>query len=264
MKRLLFILVSLAALALPVGALGEGHGRGEHGRGQGNVWAAHACRHGGYQSLVGSDGTRFGNVGACVRYAAHGGTFTSAPAGAALSTGDGFVIPAGAVATISGAHWNLTPCDALNYGYQLGRGPMVTLASKPAVCENGNLPGATIGPFTSQTVLRIFLTDNGPSGPQAVCSDTFYSNGSHALVSGNNPWQVDIRDSSACTAGTNVPLSPAGPGQGNLSLSITVTNGPATTYQHQHDDDQGQQDDQHGNQQQDHNHQETSHPDSDD
>lgn len=224
MKRLILALVSVAALAVPVGALAD-----EHGHGRGNSWAAHACQHGGYRSLVGSDGTTFANTGQCVRFAAHGGTFSNLPGNpgiTARSGGQGFVLPAGAIATILDAHWNLDPCDALTYGYQLDGGALVTLASKPGgVCENGNLPGATIGPFPTTRLLRIFLTDRGNPAADVYCEYTFYSDGSHALVSGSNPWQVAIRDSSGCRAVPSTPLAPSSPDKGNLELIVTVANG---------------------------------------
>jgi hypothetical protein len=66
-----------AALALTVGVAtanaGHGHGNGNGG----NSAAAHACQHGGYKSLTRSDGTTFKNTGACVSYAAHGGTLVA-------------------------------------------------------------------------------------------------------------------------------------------------------------------------------------------
>ena len=40
----------------------------------GNAAAAAACRHGGFVDYTDSAGTPFRNTGACVRYAAHGGT----------------------------------------------------------------------------------------------------------------------------------------------------------------------------------------------
>ena len=44
------------------------------GKKGGNSAAAHQCRHGGWKSLVRADQTTFKNGGACVSYAAHGGT----------------------------------------------------------------------------------------------------------------------------------------------------------------------------------------------
>jgi hypothetical protein len=44
---------------------------------RGNSAAAHACQHGGWKPLFRSDFTAFKNQGACVSYAAHGGTLTT-------------------------------------------------------------------------------------------------------------------------------------------------------------------------------------------
>jgi hypothetical protein len=179
----------------------------------GNSGAAHRCHHGGYRSLVGADGTTFRNTGKCVSFAAHGGKFAT-----------GAVIPAGKVATLSNAHWNLMPCDALTYGYQLNLGANVPVASKPGgSCLNGSAAGATIGPFPTASLLRVFLTDTGNPTIPVACNYTFYSDGSHALVTGTNPRIVDIRDSFSCTKGPNNPFPPAGVGLGNISVTVTVT-----------------------------------------
>ena len=45
--------------------------------GGGNSEAAQACQKGGYADLVRSDGSTFANAGACVSYAALGGTFVA-------------------------------------------------------------------------------------------------------------------------------------------------------------------------------------------
>jgi hypothetical protein len=178
----------------------------------GNSAAAHACQQDGYLSLVGSDGTTFDTVGACVSYAAHGGKFA-----------EGIIIPAGQIATLSDAHWGLGPCDALTYGYQLNLGNLVPLASKPYGClllPSVPVAGATIGPFPTATLLRIFLTDTGTG---TSCDYTFFSDGVHALVTGANPYTVDIRDSFFCQYGPTDPLPPAGPGGGNIGLTVTIT-----------------------------------------
>jgi hypothetical protein len=178
--------------------------------GGGNSSAAHGCHHGGYLSLVGADGTTFKNTGACVRFRAHGGVFAT-----------GIIVPAGKIATLSNARWTHTPCDALTYGYQLNLGTRVPLASKQGgLCINANLPGATIGPFRTATLLRIFLTDTGT--PSVSCNYTFYSDGSHARVTGANPYSVDIRDSVFCQVPPTVPLVPTGVGTGNLSVTVTI------------------------------------------
>jgi hypothetical protein len=200
----------------PLAAAGHGNpghaSSGQGSSGHGNSLAAHKCQHGGYRSLVGADGTTFRNTGACVSFAAHGGKFAT-----------GIVIPAGKVATLSNAHWNLTPCDALTYGYQLNLGANVALASKPGgPCVSGAVPGATLGPFPTATLLRIFLTDTGDPAASASCNFTFYSDGSHALVTGTNPWIVDIRDSFFCQKPPDVAFPPAAVGLGNLNVTVTV------------------------------------------
>src|SRR5436305_5398428 len=179
------VLVSIVLLASSAAAAaGHGHGHPGDGKpangnpGHGNSGAAHRCQHGGYRSLVGADGTTFRNTGACVSFAAHGGKFAT-----------GIVIPAGKVATLSNAHWNLTPCDALSYGYQLNLGANVVLASKPGgPCVNGAVAGTTLGPYPTAMLLRIFLTDTGDPAVPVSCNFTFYSDGSHALVTGTSPW----------------------------------------------------------------------------
>lgn len=204
----LAVFAPMAGAKKPPGSPGGGGGGGN----KGNSGAAHKCQHGGYLSLVGSDGTTFRNTGACVSFAAHGGTFAT-----------GIIIPAGKVATLSNAHWNLTPCDALTYGYQLNMGANVPLASKPGgPCINAPVAGAVIGPFPTASLLRIFLTDTGDPAVPVACNFTFYSDGPHALVTGTNPWIVDIRDSVFCTSGPTDPFPPAGVGLGNIDVTVTV------------------------------------------
>jgi hypothetical protein len=198
-------------VAAPAAGAGDGHGRG-------NSWAAHLCQHGGYKSLVGTDGTTFRNTGACVRFAAHGGAFANSVVSSQIT------IPTGKVATISNAHWNLLPCDALTYGYQLDFGSLIPLGSKPGgSCANGSLPGATLGPFPQPVQLRIFLTDTGNPATPVSCNYTFYSDGAHALVTGSNPWQIDIRDSAFCTEASTTAFAPTAPGLGNLDVTVTVS-----------------------------------------
>jgi hypothetical protein len=68
------VLVTLfAALALTVGVATANAGKGKGG----NSAAAHACQHGGFRNFVRADGTSFKNTGACVSYAAHGGTLVA-------------------------------------------------------------------------------------------------------------------------------------------------------------------------------------------
>jgi hypothetical protein len=182
----------------------------------GNSDAAHACQQGGYLSMVGSDGTTFKNVGACVSHAAKGGTFAT-----------GIIIPAGQVATLVNPHWALGPCDRLTWGYQLNLGALVPLGSKPVGCFNATFPNTTIGPFATATLLRIFLTDTGTGlpGSGGSCDFTYFSDGVHALVTGTNPYTVDIRDSFFCTLDPETPYTPyqpSAPGLGNISLVVSI------------------------------------------
>src|SRR5262249_35667238 len=69
------------------------------------------------------------------------------------------------------------------------------------------------------TLLRIWLTDMHPP------AYTFYSDGSHALVTGSNPWTVSIMDSLFGTVGAPVPPPPTGPRLGNFHVTVTVALG---------------------------------------
>src|SRR6476646_8793660 len=73
--RILFTLCAALALTFGVATAtaGNGHGKGKGG----NSAAARACQHGGYKNFTRSDGTAFKNTGACVSYAAHGGTLVA-------------------------------------------------------------------------------------------------------------------------------------------------------------------------------------------
>lgn len=205
---LVAVLGSLLLMLAPI----AGAKKKPPGSDPGNSGAAHKCQHGGYLSLVGADGTTFRNTGKCVSFAAHGGTFAT-----------GIIIPAGQVATLSNASWSLASCDALTYGYQLNLGANIPVDSKPGgSCLTGPALGTTVGPFATASVLRIFLTDTGDPLIPVACNFTFYSDGSHALVTGTNPRIVDIRDSFACTADPTVPLPPTGVGLGNLDVTVTV------------------------------------------
>jgi hypothetical protein len=76
--KMRMLLVFCATLALTVGAATAtaGNGNGGHGNG-GNSANAKKCQKGGWKTLYRSDGTPFKNQGACVSYAAKGGTLTA-------------------------------------------------------------------------------------------------------------------------------------------------------------------------------------------
>jgi hypothetical protein len=198
MKGRILLVLGLAALSL-VGP--RTIARADDGGG--NSAAAHACQQGGYLSLVGADGTTFDTVGACVSFAAQGGTFAT-----------GIIIPAGHTATLSNA--SFSACDPLTYGYQLDVGANVPVDSKPFGCETVPALGATVGPFPTAELLRVFLTDD-------LCPVTYYSDGNHALVTGTNPFLVDITDSFFCAFGPSDPRPPPGPGAGNLDVIVSIS-----------------------------------------
>jgi hypothetical protein len=129
------------------------------------------------------------------------------------------VIPAGHTLTISNV--SLGCYDALTFGYQLDMGANVTVGG--GRCAHP--ADTTIGPFAQDTQIRIWTTDTSAwycTGYPA--SYTYYSDGLHALVTGTNPYQVDIMDSGV---GCNVPADqlrlPSGPGQGNLTATLTIS-----------------------------------------
>jgi len=73
MRKIVFTV--LAALALTIGVAAATAGNG-HGNG-GNSANAKACQKKGWKNLLRSDGSPFKNQGACVSYAAHGGTLVA-------------------------------------------------------------------------------------------------------------------------------------------------------------------------------------------
>lgn len=215
--RIALFAAALAVFALVATPL-AGAKKPAPGSNPGNSGAAHKCQKGGYLSLVGADGTTFKNVGACVSFAAHGGQFATGlviPAGkkATLTNaqlGDGFI----ATAPLAPNTFTNCPADPLAYGYQLNLGANVTVATGPALGGCAVLAGATIGPFPTAVLLRIWLTDfHTPVF-------TFYSDGNHATVVGSNPYLVSIRDSFFGTI-TTAPLIPL-PGDGNLNVVVTI------------------------------------------
>jgi hypothetical protein len=75
-RRLALVLSLAAMLSLGVVAVALAGGGGG-GKGKGNSAAAHLCQHGGWKGLHRTDGSAFKNGGACVSYAAKGGTLSA-------------------------------------------------------------------------------------------------------------------------------------------------------------------------------------------
>jgi FecR protein len=174
------------------------------------------CRNGGHLALVGAAGETFASEADCVAFRVAGGEFAT-----------GIVIPAGQVATISDAAF--AACDELAYGYQLNFGSTVQLDSKPQGCEDVPVNGTVIGPFPTAVLLRISLLDTGWPDKSAFCSDTFFSDGGHALVTGSGPWTVDVMDGNVCTSTAADPRPVSAVGAGNLRLTITLSTPAAET-----------------------------------
>lgn len=130
-----------------------------------------------------------------------------------VSSTGGFVLPAGETATLSNTLLGYA-CNALTYGYQLRGGTFTALGSKPYGCTAVPQADATIGPHETSVEFVLILNDD-------TCGHSFDSTGGHALVTGDNPYEVDISDAGfycEAPAGTTRP-----PGSsGNLSTTVTI------------------------------------------
>lgn len=132
-------------------------------------------------------------------YVAVGATILCGLSPAVASAATPMVIPAGGTAVLSNA--TLGGCDNNTVGYQLNGGVLQPVATKPYDCISPPLtpPPALIGPVSTTSSLRIDITDD-----TCTPSVTYYSDGTssggdgishnHALVVGDNPFQVAIND----------------------------------------------------------------------
>lgn len=164
--------------------------------------AVHACQKGGYLALIGSGGETFANTGQCVNFAVRGGTFAN-----------GSIVPAGATVTFDDP--TLSACNNLSWGYNVGSGD-VELGSTVNRCRTTTQADATVGPFSTATILRVYLTDES-CGPT-----TYYSDGDHAIVTptGASSWRVDIADAGGSCGRQNTPAAFTPPG--NLSVGVVI------------------------------------------
>jgi hypothetical protein len=169
------------------------------------------------------EASRYKMAGAAV-CAALLATLVLAAGASAVPTTSEIVIPAGYVATLSSATFGddiinpgNCPADPLAYGYQLNAGPNVQLATGVG-CEPA--AGATIGPFSTPTQLRVYLNDVGCG----ITPYLFYSDGGHALVSAVNSstWSVSIMDSDLCTSGTSDLRVGVAPGTGKPNIAVPL------------------------------------------
>ncbi len=161
----------------------------------GNSDAAHQCQQGGYESLYRTDGTGFSNTDECVSYAAHGGVLATR-------------------VTVSFTDVFFSACNALTWGYELD-GVQHDVANKAYGCE-ANVPAAdlTVTRLSTQT-LRVYLRDD-------TCNNwTFFENGNHAAVTGDNPYQIQIMDGGGfCEFSPDAARAPAGLGNFNATETL--------------------------------------------
>jgi hypothetical protein len=138
----------------------------------GNSPSAHACQKGGYATLEGTNGTLFSTVGACVSYAAHGGTLEAIPTGPP-SVSLAFT-PAGSSGGLVFCAANVTLSDfAPNTAYSgtatvdgvpgsFGFGPL------PATNASGNVTAEAFSYAEQGNNTGITVTVNGVSSSDVV------------------------------------------------------------------------------------------------
>ena len=111
----------------------------------------------------------------------------SVPASAVGGPAGGFILPAGRTAQLTNAAFSA--CNDLTWGYQ-ANGSNFPQVTKSSGCFSQSAPDVTIGPFSTATTLKLFLTDN-------TCGATYYSDGTpvdHVIVEGSNPYTVRFAD----------------------------------------------------------------------
>lgn len=164
-----------------------------------------ACKHGGYNALVGTAGQTFATQGQCVTFAQAGGQFAT-----------GMIIPKGETAALTDAYFG--SCSSLTYGYQLNYGTLTDVSDYPGGCDVIGVPapGATLGPYSTAELLRIYLRESAPCSGWLFWSD----NPKHASVTGSNPYIVKISDGGGyCQAPPDVQYGPDG---GSFGVTVTI------------------------------------------
>jgi hypothetical protein len=142
-------------------------------------------------------------------------------AGEALAVGSpagGFDVPAGQTASFTNVLYSA--CNNLSWGYRLSGGSNQAVGSFGGGCHSGAGANATIGPFTTDMTLLVFLTDNH-------CHFTYYSDGTpvdHVIVSGSNPFHLKFADSGALCEQTTAPLTAFG--GCNFCVDLAISQAP--------------------------------------
>jgi hypothetical protein len=124
------------------------------------------------------------------------------------------IIPKGETATLTDAYFG--SCASLTYGYQLNYGTLNDVSDYFGGCDVIGVPapGATLGPYSTAALLRIYLRDNH-------CGWLFWSdNPKHASVTGSNPYIIKISDGGGyCQAPPDVQYGPDG---GNVGVTVSI------------------------------------------
>ena len=159
----------------------------------------------------------------------------SAPQGDALAAGSalamanplavggppgGFDVPAGSTASFTNVLYGA--CNNLTWGYQLKGGSNQSVGTFGGGCHSGTGSAATIGPFATDSTLRVFLTDNH-------CHFTYYSDGTpvdHVIVEGSNPFVLRFADSGGFCEHTTTPLTTFG--GCNFCVDLAISRTPIT------------------------------------
>jgi len=187
-----------------------------------NAPNAKICQKNGWKQQVGSNGTTFANEQACTSYGAKGGTYAT-----------GLILPAGKTATFTDAHLGFYGGqDHYDWGYQLNFGANVTLGTKLGGLEPGRIDGwgtpvpgtpATIGPYSTAVLLRVFLHDTGMPGFIACDLTNYSDNPAGALVVGStSPWTILMSDGGACS-GFITPVLYDGIDYTNFVVTLTFS-----------------------------------------
>lgn len=135
MKRLWYV-VFATMLALGFTSLAAAGTMGAAFAAPGHSAAASACQKGGFASLSRSDGSALGNVGACVSYAAQGGTLESACQPGSWST------------------TGVAPCTSADVGYYVDS----VGATSETPCPLGETTAGTGSTSESACYLAVYAT----------------------------------------------------------------------------------------------------------
>lgn len=141
-------------------------------------------------------------------------------AGVAQATGGpgtAFPMPAGSVAYFSGAQINGGAVNSLSWGYQVGVDSPVIKGNNGGGSTQVDTPNFQVGPFASDTSIRVFLTDN------SCGSATYYSDLTpydHVTITGTTAYHMDFLDANGGCSDQNTNRYD-GPGIYNFKVDLS-------------------------------------------